>query len=153
MPPANCDSPGDAKLREKISRRDFALRASIASALTWFFPLSLLATNKDASLVDEALPGQFQEAPKPKLSAVSLAEAEARVQAILARYPNRLSEEQVRDLRRLSELLQQQLEPLRAYALANADGPALYLKPLVEREKPFPSPKVAPAAAPKKSRN
>ena len=39
------------------------------------------------------------------------------------------------DLRRLCNLAQPPLDRLRAYALENGDGPALYLKPLVEREK------------------
>jgi len=71
----------------------------------------------------------------PKLSAEGQAEAEARLQAILSRYGSRFSDAQKADLRRLCFLAQPPLDHLRAYALKNWDGPALYLKPLVEREK------------------
>ena len=60
---------------------------------------------------------------------------EARFQTILSQYGNRFSAEQKSDIRRLCELAQPSLDRLRAYALENGDNPALYLKPLVEREK------------------
>ena len=85
---------------------------------------------------------QAEQDPKlPKLSPEGRAEAEARLQSILSRYGSRFSETQKSDLRRMCFLTQQSLDRLRAYPLANGDGPALYLKPLVEREK-----KLVPAA-------
>jgi hypothetical protein len=82
-----------------------------------------------------AAPASQDAAKLPKLSAEGQAEAEARVQTILSRYGSRFSEAQKADIRRLCILAQPPLERLRAYALKNGDGPALYLKPLVEREK------------------
>ena len=82
--------------------------------------------------VPRGTPGQASGA---KLSPESQAEVESRVQAILSQYGSRFSADQKADLRRLCELAQPPLDRLRAYALENGDNPALYLKPLVEREK------------------
>ena len=76
-----------------------------------------------------------QPADMPKLSPESHAEAEARIQTIFAQYGSRFSDAQKADLRRLCFLGQPPLDRLRAYALENGDNPALYFKPLVEREK------------------
>jgi hypothetical protein len=81
----------------------------------------------------------------PKLSPEGQSEAEARLQTILAQYGTRFSEDQKADLKRLCLLAQPPLDRLRAYAIENGDGPALYLKPLVEREK---KPAAKPSAAP-----
>jgi len=43
------------------------------------------------------------------------------------------------------------LDRIRSYHLENGDSPALYLKPLVEREKKPSAPASAGATAPKKS--
>jgi hypothetical protein len=80
-------------------------------------------------------PSEQQPADLPRLSPESHAEAEARLQAVLAQYGSRLSDAQKTDLRRLCFLAQPPLDRLRAYALENGDTPALYFKPLVEREK------------------
>ena len=130
-----------------ISRREFARSAAIASAIAAIAPVAataappkppegakVAAADFGAPLpVTPALPPQ---APgEPKLSPESRAEAEARLQTILAQYATRFSDEQKTDLRRLCFLAQPPLDTLRAYALENGDAPALYLKPLVEREK------------------
>jgi hypothetical protein len=81
----------------------------------------------------------------PKLTPESQAEADARLQAILAVYGARFSEEQKTDLRRLCILAQGPLDRLRTYPVENADGPGVYLKPLFEREK---KPKTVPPAQP-----
>jgi hypothetical protein len=70
-----------------------------------------------------------------KLTPQSQSEAEARYQTILAQYPDRFSDAQKVDLKRLCFALQPQLDHLRAWPIANSDQPALHLKPLVEREK------------------
>ena len=57
------------------------------------------------------------------------------MQSILTQYGSRFSEEQKTDLRRLCHLAQPPLDRLRAYSVENGVNPALYLKPLVEREK------------------
>jgi hypothetical protein len=139
-----------------ISRREFARRAALASAVATVAPATALTTT--SSLLDGHTPGAAAdrlsgaakdsgylpdptgEAPQQtpelaKLSPESRAEVEARIQAIFAQYGNRFSEEQKADVRRLCAVAQPSLDRLRAYALENGDGPALYLKPLVEREK------------------
>ena len=114
---------------DSISRREFARRASIVSAVS-MVPSSFLAPDL---LSSEQPPAQTQEAPP--LSPESQAEAEARYQSILVTYGNRLSSAQKFDVRRLCFLAQVPLDNVRKYAVDNGDAPALYFKPLVEREK------------------
>jgi len=101
-----------------------------------------------------SLPTQIP-ADASKLSPQGQAEAEARYQSILAQYADRFSDAQKTELKRLCFALQPQLDRLRAWPVANSDQPALYLKPLVEREKKSnaaPNLKSAPTtAAPAKS--
>jgi hypothetical protein len=134
-----------------ISRREFARRAAIASALATVAPATALTTpaaplseHANAAAADfggrrsdpsSKLAPEQQPADLPKLSPESRAEAEARVQTILSQYAGRFNDAQKADLRRLCHLAQPPLDRLRAYALENGDAPALYLKPLVEREK------------------
>lgn len=128
----------DEKTSAGMSRREFARRAAIASAVASLGPVNALHAGPSA------LAEQTQQPPNmPKLSAEGQTEAEARVQAVLARNGGRLSEDQKTDIRRLCVLAQPPLDRLRAYAVENGDGPALYLKPLVEREKK-PKPPAAP---------
>jgi hypothetical protein len=127
-----------------ISRREFARRAAFVSAAASLSPAGLLSANSGGA----AAPA-LQSANSPKLSAESQAEVESRLKAIFAQYGNRLSNAQKDDLKRLAHDSQQMLDRLRAYPTANGDGPGLYLKPLIEREKkPTPKPAVAkPAVA------
>ena len=113
-----------------ISRREFARRAAMASAAASLAPAKILTAESGLEL-----PQPQQLPDMPKLSPESQAEVEARIQAILSQYGRRFSEEQKTDIRRLCTLAQPPLDRLRAYAIENGDGPALYLKPLVEREK------------------
>ena len=122
-----------------ISRREFARRAALASALASVAPASALAAEgalrkgaPEVSNFDSEAPSQ---ATASKLSPESQTEVEARVHAIFGQYGSRFSDEQKADIRRLCELAQPPLDRLRAYALENGDNPALYLKPLVERGK------------------
>jgi hypothetical protein len=129
-----------------ISRREFTRRAAMASAAASLTPVEVLTVESAA-----ASPEPQQPPDLPKLSSESQAEVEARIHAILSQYGSRLSGEQKKDIRRLCALAQPQLDRLRAYALENSDGPALYLKPLVEREKkPAPPRSAAKPAAPAK---
>jgi hypothetical protein len=139
--------------RAGISRREFALRAALASAPAIVVPaMAAWSPASTATPVSEAAATQApaaspsaqaanasaanaQASNLPKLSAEGQAEVEARIQSILGQYGSRFSEEQKTDIRRLCTLAQPPLDRLRAYHLENADGPALYLKPLVEREK------------------
>jgi hypothetical protein len=119
-----------------ISRREFARRAAMISVAASLTPADLLVAEIPASA------RQAQQPPNlPKLSPESQTEVESRLQAILNEYGNRLSDVQKADLRRLCTNAQPALVRLRAYATENGDGPALYLRPLMEREKkPSPMP-------------
>jgi hypothetical protein len=130
--------------RTAISRREFGRRAAVASAVMLVPAGGLPATVPSPSSVTQ------QASPAPQLSSESQAEAEARYQAIVSAYGSRFSDAQKADLRRMSLEAQPALDRVRAYHLANGGTPALYLKPLVEREKKNTSPS-ASAAAPKAS--
>ncbi|MCU1242209.1 MAG: hypothetical protein JWO71_2935 [Candidatus Acidoferrum typicum] len=134
-----------------ISRREFARRAAIASAVASLAPATALTTpapppNEPANIAAADRGGRLsdpssntaseqQPADMPKLSPESHAEAEARLQTISSQYGGRFNDPQKADLRRLCFSGQPPLDRLRAYALDNGDNPALYFKPLVEREK------------------
>ena len=126
-----------------ISRREFARRAALVSAAASLTPSNLLTPESNAASPPAQVP-----AKAPKLSPEGQAEVEARIQSIFAQYGSRLSEVQKADIRRLATEAQPMLERLRAFTTDNGSGPALYLKPLMEREKK-PSPK--PASTPKSS--
>jgi hypothetical protein len=131
-----------------ISRREFARRAAFVSAAATLTPSNLLGPESIAAPRPAQLP-----ANTPKLSPEGQAEVEARIHSIYAQYGSRLSDAQKADIRRLATEAQPSLDRLRAFATANGDGPGLYLKPLMEREKK-PSPKPAtpkPTSAPKNS--
>ncbi len=127
-----------------MSRRQFARRAAIASAMASFAPAAAMSGKFAAGATQTPLPGGQTPPPStpaqlpanmPKLSPESQAEAEARFQLILAEYPSRFSDEQKADLRRLCSVVQTPLDRLRNYKVENGDGPGVYLKPLFEREK------------------
>jgi hypothetical protein len=153
-------APMDEKSSKGISRREFARRAAIASAVASWAPVQAVtaAPSPQPAQAPRPLqpaqtpqgPGQTPQAPNlPKLSPESQAEVDARVQAILGQYGSRFSDEQKADLRRLCTMAQPQLDRLRAYNIENGVSPALYLKPLVEREKkPAPLPALPHAASP-----
>ena len=130
-----------------ISRREFARRAAFVSAAASLSPADLL-TEKSP---DTGKP--LSQTPSgPKLSAESQTEMESRLQAVFAQYGSRLNDAQKADLHRLAVEGQAALDRLRAYPTDNNDGPALYLKPLIEREKKasrVPA-SAKPAAAPTK---
>jgi hypothetical protein len=131
-----------------ISRREFARRAAFVSAAASLAPSKFLGPESIAA----PLPAQ-QPANAPKLSPEGQAEVESRIQAIFAQYGNRLSDPQKADIRRLATEAQPPLDRLRAFATDNGDGPGLYLKPLMERERKAP-PKPAkpiPVTTPKNS--
>ena len=145
------EEPKQPAAPKGLSRREFARRAALASAAAAVAPASALTSsssplNQHAIVAAAGLGGRLsdpssslvpeqQPADLPKLSPESHAEVEARVQTILSQYAGRFNDAQKADLRRLCHLAQPPLDRLRAYALENGDAPALYLKPLVEREK------------------
>jgi hypothetical protein len=147
------EEPRKPSAPKGISRREFARRAALASAVAAVAPAAAVSTSaalsSEAATVAAADRGarlsdpsskvvpsaEQQPTDLPKLSPESHAEVEARVQTILSQYGSRFSDAQKNDLRRLCHVAQPPLDRLRAYALENGDAPALYLKPLVEREK------------------
>jgi hypothetical protein len=131
-----------------FSRREFARRAALGAATAAVLPLCEIVPDAGASALAQA-PAQAPINVR-KLSPQSQAEADFRFQAILSQYPDRFSEAQKTDLRRLCVLLQPPLDRIRAYGISNGDLPALYLKPLVDREKkPAASSSTKPLAAAK----
>jgi hypothetical protein len=136
------------KTESTISRREFARRAVFVSAAASLAPSNLLHPESSAA----TLPAQ-QPPNAPKFSREGQAEVESRIQSIFAQYGDRLSDTQKTDIRRLATEAQSPLDRLRAFVTDNGDGPGLYLKPLMEREKktsPVPA-KPKPAAMPKNS--
>lgn len=157
------EDPADGKPRASISRREFARRAALASAVASLVPTvavtssAITATPAGAqSTTQDAAPPappaavapQNASPNMPKLSAESQSEADARFQSILVLYGSRFSAEQKNDLHRLCAVVQPSLDHIRAYKVENGDGPALYLKPQYEREKkPKPPANAAPPKA------
>jgi hypothetical protein len=130
----------------RISRREFARRAALASAVATVAPAAIAtpgarsnehvtAADFGGRRFDAASNPPQQAADLPKLSPEGRAEVEARIQSIFSQYASRFSDAQKADVRRLCTLAQPPLDRLRAYAIENGDGPGLYLKPLLEREK------------------
>jgi hypothetical protein len=137
-----------AKNGSAISRREFARRAAFVSAAASLSPADLLIEESGSTAAPP-----LQTPGAPKLSPESQVEVESRLQAVFAQYGSRLNDAQKTDLRRLAAEAQAGLDRLRAYSTSNGDGPALYLKPLIEREKK-PSPifgNARPASARKNS--
>ncbi len=131
-----------------FSRRAFAQRAALLSASATITPAGLLALEPASAAGPEQLPDNF-----PKLTANGQAEAETRYQMVISRYGIRWTEEEKNAARMACFLAQPGLERLREFPLKNSDVPALFLRPLVEREKSAGTqqPSTAPAVAPKKS--
>ncbi|HXZ11192.1 MAG TPA: hypothetical protein VEG64_02260 [Candidatus Sulfotelmatobacter sp.] len=111
------------KLTDRISRREFARRAAAAAAA--IAPACSLA-GPPATLFDQA--PELQEDRPGGLSYETDAEIEAKVQAILGKYGERLSDEQKAEIRRLVAEGQKPLAGMRAFALENADQPANVMK-------------------------
>jgi hypothetical protein len=138
-----------AKNGSVISRREFARRTAFASAAASLSPAELLKRESTTAI---ASPLQTPAPSGPRLSPESQAEMESRLQTVFALYGSWLSDTQKSDLRRIAAEGQAALDRLRAYPTGNGDGAALYLKPLMEREKKPAMPVTAKAAsAPRKS--
>jgi hypothetical protein len=101
----------------RISRRDFARTAGVVVGA------ALLPRRGRAAEPAPAAP-PAPPAHAPKLSAAGKAEADARVQVIMASYGARLSPAERADLQRLSADAQEMLDQVRAYPLDDADEPA-----------------------------
>jgi hypothetical protein len=129
--------PHDKTKNLKLSRRKFAQRAVLLSTAASLTPAAMLPV-ADARIPHPALPPQ--DASKfPKLSPAGQVEADARLQFILNTHENTFDEKQKQLIRTSCFYLQSSLEKVRAYPLENGDAPALYLKPLLDREKKHPA--------------
>lgn len=137
-----------ANQQKFISRRAFARRAVLFSASAAFIPEGALPASNSHAAQSAQLPDNA-----PKLSPAGQAEAEVRYQLVLSRYGPRLSDEDKRNIKTLIFFSQPGLERLRSFSLKNGDVPALFLKPIVEREKTPPAtrPSGPPVAPPKHS--
>jgi len=122
----------------RISRRDFAQRAILFSATATLAPAAI--TNAQSSQT----PAPSQDQPNlPKLEPASQAEADARLQQVLALHGPQFDDGQKALLKTLCVMVQPALDHIRAFPFENGDGPALLLKPLVEREKKPQAPHTA----------
>jgi hypothetical protein len=125
------------KTGSMFSRRQFTRRAAVASAAAALAPAGALLPTS----VHAAAPQNPETAPP--LSPEGQLEADSRYQQILSLYGTRFDEAQKANLKKMCADLQPTLEKVRKFNLENGNAPALYLKPLIEREK-RPQPAVAP---------
>jgi hypothetical protein len=119
-----------------LSRRQFAHRAALVSATAALAPAEAFLPPSSPSQVTGSA---------PQLSPESQLEADARYHQILSLYGSHLNDAQKATIKKMCADLQPTLERIRKFNLQNGNAPALYLKPLVERE-----PKSKPLASPKK---
>jgi hypothetical protein len=132
------------KLGRTLSRREFAQRAAMLSATASLIPAEVIRPQAPPSAPQQTAPSQ------PKLTNAGQAEAESRYQQILSLYSEHLDDTQKANIKRMCEELQPSLERIRSFRLQNGDVPALYLKPLVERDKKPQPPSTSQPGAPSK---
>jgi hypothetical protein len=120
-----------------ISRRQFARRAALLSATVTVVPAEAFLPATSSALAQQ---------PSTQLSPESQLEADSRYQQVLSLYGSRLDDTQRGNIKKMCTDLQPMLERIRKFDLQNGNSPALYLKPLVEREKKSPP---APATSKK----
>jgi hypothetical protein len=133
---------------KKLSRRAFACRAALVSASAGLISSGLIYPTASVAIESAQTPDSL-----PKLTPEGQAEANARCQYVFSRSGSRLTEQERDLVKMVCALTQPGLDRLRAYPLKNGDLPALFLKPIVEREKTSGAkqPGSAPAATTKKS--
>jgi hypothetical protein len=120
-----------------LSRRQFARRAAVLSASATLVPAEALLPASTRA----ATPQSAQNAPQ--LSPEGQLEADSRYQQILSLYGHNLDDAQKANIKKMCADLQPTLEKIRKFRLENGNAPALYLKPLVERDKKSQPPVVA----------
>ncbi len=101
--------------KHNVSRRDFARTAALAAA-TAVLPSDLIA--------QEQPPAPDK---KPKLAPELQAEADARIQNLLRKYGDRLTDDQKAEVRKNITEGMEGVAKLRAFPLDNADEPATVL--------------------------
>jgi hypothetical protein len=112
-----------------LSRRQFARRAAVLSASATLVPAEALLPASSSAAAPQAAQNAPQLSPEGQL------EADSRYQQILSLYGQHLDEAQKANIKKMCADLQPTLEKIRKFALENGNAPALYLKPLVERDK------------------
>jgi hypothetical protein len=122
-------SDSKSGLKTKISRRDFAVSAALATAAIAAVPSDVLAQEKGTAEAAKPEPPQT-----PKLSAASQAEVEARYAEVMRKYGSRLSEDQKKDVHKSLISQQQGLDQIRSFPLENWDEPATVFKAVVAPE-------------------
>jgi hypothetical protein len=129
------------KMDRTLSRREFAQRAALLSATASLVPSKVIRSN------GQSAPSSQTPQAAAKLSNAGQTETDSRYQQILSLYSDHLDDAQRANIKRMCAELQPSLERIRSFKLQNGDPPALYLKPLVEREKksqpPSSSPKIS----------
>lgn len=113
-----------------LSRRAFAQRAALFSASASLVSSGLVSGDVSATVEASQLPDNF-----PKLTPEAQLEADARFQLVLSRCGTRLTEDEKNLVKLACYFVQPGLQTLRSFPLKNGDVPALFLRPLVEREK------------------
>ncbi len=107
--------------KNTLSRRDFARTAALAAATAAVVPADLIAQEQETE------PKQPPAPARPKLSPELQAEAEARIQNLLRKYGDRLTDEQKAEVRKNITEGMEGVAKLRAFPLDNADEPATVL--------------------------
>ena len=108
--------------KDKFSRRDFARTAALAAATAAVLPADLIAQEQKIQPKQPPKPDQ-----KPKLSPELQAEADSRIENLLRKYGDRLSEEQKAEVRKVITEGMEGVAKLRAFPLENSDEPATVL--------------------------
>jgi len=117
------------KPEHTFSRREFVQRAAMLSATASLVPSEVLRPHAQSA------PAPQTTQNSPQLSDAGRAEADSRYQQILSLYSDRLDDAQKANIKRMCAELQPSLERIRNFRLENGAAPALYLRPLVERDK------------------
>jgi hypothetical protein len=119
----------DKRSGSLLSRRQFAHRAAVLSATATIVPAGAILPDSAASLALQSATNN------PPLSPAAQLEVDSRYQQILSLYGQHLDEAQKANIKKMCVDLQPALEKIRNFRLDNGNAPALFLKPLVERDK------------------
>lgn len=107
--------------KDNVSRRDFA-RAAALAATAAVLPSDLIAQEQKTGPKQPPQPDQ-----KAKLSPELQAEADTRIQNLLRKYGDRLTDDQKAEVRKNITEGMEGVAKMRAFALGNADEPATVL--------------------------
>ncbi len=116
--------------RTALSRRDFALQVATIAAAVVAAPAALVAEPEQKGAAHATPAAAATREGPPPLPPVEQAEADAKYDAMIARYGSRLTDEQKNQARQALEFMQRGLEPLRSFPLENGDEPGTMFGPL-----------------------